>query len=176
MDCIIALAGPSKAGKTTLGKMLATSFGVPFASFGDHLRNEARRIGLENASPQRLQNLGMEKIAKDTKGFCKAVLEEGGFVAGRGIVLDGIRHMAALRAIESLAPEQSVKLVYLDSSLVDRMKRSLLTANEIQEIDSHSVELDQSLLKSSADIVINTSADVHTCFQTLQSWTSRYCR
>jgi cytidylate kinase len=174
MVCIIALSGRSKVGKTTLGKMLATALEVPFASFGDYIRKEAYRLGLENLSSRRLQDLGTETVARDIKGFCKAVLQEAGFVAGRGLVLDGIRHMAALKAIEEVA-RQPVKLIYLDSSLADRMKRSGLTARKLQEIDSHSVEHDQSLLKSAADIVITTSADVHACFQTLQDWTIQFC-
>ena len=155
--------------------MLATALGVHFASFGDYVRNEAHRLGLEDLSSRRLQDLGMEIVARDIKGLCNAVLKEAGFVPGRGLVVDGIRHMGALKAIEELAPTQSVKLVYIESLLTDRIKRSGLTAGGLQEIDSHAVELDQSLLKSAANIVVTTSVDVRTCFEDLHSWTVRSC-
>jgi cytidylate kinase len=174
MDCILALAGPTKSGKTALGKRLAASFGVPFASFGDHVRKEAQRRGIMNASPQQLQNLGSEMV-EDMKGLCKAVLQEGGFVAGHGVIVDGIRHINALAAIKTLVPEQSVKLVYLESSLPDRIKRSSLSARELQQIDSHPVESDGALLKSAADLVLTTSAASDECFEALLTWAMQHC-
>lgn len=175
MDCIIALAGPSKSGKTTLAKRLAASLRVPFSSFGDHVRKEARRRGFSSAPSHQLQELGLEMVKTNIEGFCKAVLEEGGSAAGHGLILDGIRHMDALAAIKTLAPQQQVKLVYLESSVADRMERSSFSARELEEIDSHPVESDRVLLKSAADLVLNSSPNSDECFEALLAWVRQQC-
>ncbi len=175
MHCIILFGGPSKSGKTTLAKRLAESLHVPFSSFGDYVRKEAQRRGSTTTSSKQLQELGFEMAKKDMKSFCKAVLEEGGYVVGNGLIIDGIRHMGALAAIKTLAPKQSVKLVYLESSIADRMKRSSLSAAELHEVDSHPVESDRALLKSAADLVLSTSAESDECFEGLLKWTTQQC-
>ncbi len=175
MHCIILFAGPSKSGKTTLAKRLAESLRVPFSSFGDYVRKEAQRRGLTTTSSKQLQELGFEMAKKDMKSFCKALLEEGGYVVGNGLIIDGIRHMGALAAIKTLTPKQSVKLVYLESSIADRIKRSSLSAGELHEVDSHPVESDRALLKSAADLVLSTSAESDECFEALLKWTAQQC-
>jgi hypothetical protein len=175
MDCIIALAGPPKSGKTTLGKKLAASLRVPFTSFGDYVRKEAKRRGIANASPRQLQDLGSELVERDMMSFCKAVLKDGGFIPGRGLIIDGIRHIDALATIKKLAPKQSVKLVYLESPTAQRLERGSLTAGELQEIDSHPVEADADLLKSVADLVLSTASHSDECFEVLRGWAMQHC-
>jgi cytidylate kinase len=175
MHCILLFAGPSKSGKTTLAKRLAESLAVPFSSFGDYVRKEAQRRGFTGSSSRELQELGSEMVEKDVKSFCEAVLEGGGYVVGHGLVIDGIRHMEAFATIQTLVPKQSVKLIYLESSLADRMKRSSLSARELREIDSHPVEADRTLLKSAADLVLSTSAESDECFETLLTWATQHC-
>jgi len=176
MHCIILFAGLSKSGKTTLAKKLAESLRMPFSSFGDYVRKEAQHRGFTDSASRQLQELGLEMVKKDIEGFCKGVLEEGGYLVGRGLIIDGIRHMDALAAIKTLAPGQPVKLVYLESSMADRMKRSSLSARELQEIDSHPVESDRILLKSAADLVLSTSAETDECFEALLTWTTQNCK
>lgn len=175
MHCIILFAGLSKSGKTTLAKKLAESLRVPFSSFGDYVRKEAQQRGFTGSAPRQLQELGSEMVKKDIAGFCKGVLEQGGYLVGHGLVIDGIRHMDVLAAIKTLAPEQPVKLIYLESSIADRMKRSSLNARELEEIDSHPVESDRTLLKSAADLVLSTSAESDECFEALLAWTTQIC-
>src|SRR5579863_6121642 len=122
MNCIFAFAGPSKSGKTTLGRRLATELDLPFASFGDYVRKEAHRNGLSNPSSEDLQVTGQLLAKNDMPAFCKAVLEEGGFVVGQGLVVDGVRHLSALSTLKVLIPQQPVKLVYLESSVSERVK------------------------------------------------------
>src|SRR5277367_1473587 len=110
MRCIIALAGPTKSGKTTLARRLAASLAVPSGSFGDQVRKEAIRRGLNGHFKGDLQTLGAEMVERDAKGFCEAVFSDAGYRSGQGLVLDGVRHVRVLNVIKSLAGDQSVEL------------------------------------------------------------------
>jgi adenylate kinase family enzyme len=170
MDCIFAFGGPSKSGKTTLGRRLAKELGLPFASFGDYVRKEANRNGLSDPSSEQLQATGQLLARTDMCGFCKAVLEEAGFVVGQGLVVDGVRHLSALSTLKVLIPQQRVKLVYLESSVAERVKRSSLNPHQLQRLDSHSVESEAVVIRKVADLVLDTSGSVDDCFSRLRSW------
>jgi len=176
MQSIIALAGPTKSGKTTLARRLAASLAVPYGSFGDQVRKEAIRRGLNAHSQGDLQTLGAEMVEKDAKAFCKAVLSDAGYHSGHGLVLDGVRHVRVLKVIKSLAGDQTVELVYLDSSALDRAKRSSLNARELEDIDSHMVEQDAPKLKSIASLVLDTSKNDESAFKVLLEWALRECK
>jgi len=175
MDCIFAFGGPSRSGKTTLGRRLAKELGLPFASFGDYVRKEANRNGLSNPSPEQLQATGQQLATTDMCGFCKAVLEEGVFVVGQGLVLDGVRHLSALSTLKALIPQQPLKLVYLESSVTERIKRSSLNPGQLLRLDSHSVESDAGAIRNAADLVLNTSGSIDDCFAHLRSWALQPC-
>jgi hypothetical protein len=175
MQCIIALAGPTKSGKTTLAKRLATSLAVPYGSFGDQVRKEALRRGLTECSKAQLQVLRCEMVQTDTRSFCQAVLNDAGYSSEHGLVLDGIRHVDVLAMIRVLVGDQPVELVYLDSSAAGRAKGSLEETQRLQEIDSHPVERDAPKLKSVADLVLDTSEDADRAFETLLEWVKQRC-
>jgi len=175
MRCIIALAGPSKSGKTTLAKKLAVELGVVVASFGDQVRKEAFRKGLSDPSTRELQMVGAELLETDVVGFCQAALKDAGFSPSHGLVVDGIRHVVALSAIKVLVGEQPVKLVYLESSLAKRQKLSLLTAHQLKEIDTHPVENDAEKLRAIADLVLDTTDEIDKCFAILLQWVMGRC-
>jgi cytidylate kinase len=175
MDCIFAFSGPSKSGKTTLGRRLARDLGLPFASFGDYVRKEAGRKGLSNPSSEQLQATGQLLARTDMRDFCKAVLEEARFVVGQGLIVDGVRHLSALSTLKALIPQQPVKLVYLESSLAERIERSSLSPDQLQRIDAHSVESEASAIKNAADFVLNTSPSEDDCFSLLRSWALQQC-
>lgn len=169
-DCIIALCGPSKSGKTTLGKKLARALCFPFVSFGDCVRKEANRRGIKSPSPKQLQDLGSELVATDLCSFCRSVVEDGGFVVGGGLVIDGVRHVSALSALRDLIPRQPFKLVYIVASLDERVRRSSLDAQELTKLDSHPVESELHQLKSKADLVLDSSSPHQDSFSALLNW------
>src|SRR5581483_526399 len=170
MNCIFLFSGPSKSGKTTLGRKLAKELGLPFASFGDYVRQEADRNGLSNPSSEELQATGQLLARTDMLAFCKAVLKEGGFAVGQGLVVDGVRHLSALSTLQALIPQQPVKLVYLESSVAERVKRSSLNPDQLQRLDSHSVESEEGAIRNTADFVLNTAGSINDCFSRLRSW------
>jgi len=154
---------------------LAKELGLPFASFGDYVRKEATRNGLNNASSEQLQATGLSLAKTDMNGFCKAVLEEGGFIPGQGLVVDGIRHLTALSTLRALIPQQPVRLVYLETSVAERVKRSSLSPDKLRKLDSHSVESETVAIRNVADYVLNTSGSVDDCFSRLRSWALQQC-
>ena len=170
MDPIIAFAGPTKSGKTTLAKKLAATLGFGFGSFGERVRKEAARRGLRHASRKQLQTLGEEMVKSDKNTFCQEVLQDADFRPGHGLVLDGIRHIDILSLIKDLVRPQTVRLVYVESPVADRVKRNRSDLPQIQEIDSHPVERDAARLKSAADLFLDTSKEEQATFQTLLQW------
>lgn len=170
MDPVIAFAGPTKSGKTTLAKKLATTLGVSFGSFGEGVRREAARRGFHHASRKQLQTLGEEMVESDKNAFCRDVLTDADFRPGQGLVLDGIRHIDVLSVIKDLVRPQTVRLVYVESPVADRVRRNRSDLHQIQEIDSHPVEREAARLKSAADLFLDTSKDEEATFQTLLQW------
>jgi len=170
MNCILLFGGPSKSGKTTLGRKLAQDLCVPFASFGDFVRKEAKRRGLSDPSREQLQVTGLSLATTDMAAFCRAVLEDGGFVPGQGLVVDGIRHFSAVSTLRALVPDQPLKVVYLESSGEGRVGRSLLSRAQLETLDSHAVESETVAIRNIADFVLNTSGSVDESFSRLRTW------
>ena len=113
-------------------------------------------------------------VQKDAKGFCEAVFSDAGYRSGHGLVLDGVRHVRVLNLIKSLVGDQTVELVYLDSSALDRAKRTSTNARDLEDIDSHMVEQDAPKLKSIASLVLDTSNDDESAFEDFSSWSGHY--
>jgi cytidylate kinase len=175
MNCIFLFGGPSKSGKTNLGRRLAQDLRLPFASFGDFVRKEAKRKGLREPSREQLQVTGLSLATTDMAAFCRAVLEDGGFVPGRGLVVDGIRHISAVSTLRALIPDQPVKVVFLESSVEDRVGRSSLSRAQLERLDSHAVESETMAIRNIADLVLNTSGSVDDNFSRLRIWVVQQC-
>jgi hypothetical protein len=175
MNCVFAFGGCSKSGKTTLGHMFARELGVGFASFGDYVRKEATRRGLTNPSHGDVQEVGLSLVATDLRRFCELVLADSGFVPGQGLVIDGIRHLDTVRVLKTLVSPQLLKVVYLENSLADRLKRSSLTSEELEKRDSHPVEAETAAIKHIADLVLDTSAPMEDSFARLCGWALQNC-
>jgi len=175
MNCIFLFSGSSRSGKTTLGKRLAQDLCLPFASFGDFVRKVAKQRGLSDPSREELQVTGLSLAMTDMPAFCRAILEEGGFVHGQGLVIDGIRHFSAVSTLRALIPDQPIKLVYLESSAEDRVERSSLSRSQLRMLDSHPVESEAVEMRNIADFVLNTSGSVDDSFSRLRTWVLQQC-
>jgi|SRR5580700_5098121 hypothetical protein len=176
-NCVFALGGPSKSGKTSLGRRFAEELGLRFASFGDCVRKEATRRGLSNASTGQLQEVGLSLVTSDLVKFCQLVLKDAGFVPGEGLVVDGVRHFDTVRVLKNLCGEQPVKVIFLDSSLAVRRQRGSFTVDGLDKLDSHPVEAETQAIKNIADFVLDTSLlTPDDCLGRLRSWTHQRSR
>jgi hypothetical protein len=155
MNCLVAFSGATKSGKTTLATQVAKRLQCPVASFGGFVRKIAYQKGLPNPTRHQLQEIGDRLAAADMLGFCQAVFDDVGFEHGSPLVIDGIRHLEALSAIQELAPNQTLKLIYVESDLPSRARRAGLSEDEMGMLDSHPVESQSAKLRSASDLIVN---------------------
>lgn len=173
-NCVYAFGGSGKSGKTTIGRMFAQERGLRFASFGEYVRKEAARRGIQNPTRVDLQAVGLSLVATDLFGFCQAVLTEAGFVQGEGLVIDGVRHLATVRVLKEILGDQPLKVVYLESSLEVRAQRGSFAPDDLVEVDSHPVEAETLALKNLANLVLDTSLLTPTdSLARLRAWSDK---
>jgi len=155
---IVALAGAIGSGKTTLARALADRLGWPTASFGDYVREQARRRGLDLGSRKVLQDLGQSLVEENPERFLAEALEWMDYDAAAGLVLDGLRHESvwqALRARSEKLPERPVVLLFLDTPedvRHARLRDRGLDDAAIATADGHRAEQDLTAhLRAAAD-------------------------
>jgi dephospho-CoA kinase len=173
---IFLLSGSSKVGKTSIARKLADAIGCPTASFGDYVRSRAVTVlGGGSATRQQLQELGQQLVTKDAESFCRSVLSFGGFKPGEPFVLDGLRHLQVLPAIQSIAPDGIPRIIYLEAPTDLRIARwdGAISASELSEVDSHPVEADLVQIRKMADIVIDTQVGIERSVSDVMVWVSR---
>lgn len=121
--CVLAFAGAIGSGKSTVSAAVASELGWPRASFGDYVRAEARRRGLDASSRDVLQALGETLISEGWDTFCAGVLRQADWRPGTPLVIDGIRHIEAIDTLAKLTAPSSIRLVYLEASEEERRRR-----------------------------------------------------
>lgn len=138
---VIALSSRIGAGKSTIARAVSERLGWPRVAFGDYVRETARNQGMEE-SRTTLQELGEALVRKDAAGFTEAVLSKVNFRSGA--VVDGVRHMEILRALQNLVAPLPVHLIYVETDeqvRIQRLTERGMTAAEIKTADSHSTEI-----------------------------------
>jgi len=157
---IIALAGAIGSGKSTLAAELASARRAPRAGFGDYVRHLARERGLDVSQRTVLQDLGHQLVEADARVFLDGALVWAGHQPTDELVLDGVRHLKILTALQARAVELSdpTVLVYLDTPLDVRHARVAsrgLTLAKIIEDEKHPAELDlYEGLRGAADLLL----------------------
>ena len=160
LEPVIGLSGQLGSGKSSLASILAQRNSCPRAAFGDYLRDVATGRGLESDRAS-LQQLGEEQIALGWDAFCSAVLNHFGWKTGRGLVVDGIRHVDALKTLSRMICPQSVFLVHLTINEELRHNR-LLSRDGVQAVfdnhEKHSTEADvKEALPLAANMIVDAA-------------------
>ena len=163
---IVAFSGGIGSGKSSVSKLVAELIGWPRVSCGDYVRSVAmsRGLGLERGD---LQLLGAELMA-DPTAFCKGVLDQANWEPGKSLLIDGIRHAEALDAIKVLVSPATTKSVFLGASSARRTEQTGI--ENMEELDSHSTELQVSDLEHTADFVLDASQDPVSLAEQTATW------
>ena len=161
MKAAIVICGRIGSGKSTVSTMLASGLSIQVVSFGDYVRQMARRGGRQ-ANRSTLQNLGdclYQRLG--ASGLLQGTLEVAGIANDATVIFDGVRHIDVLSAIRLRAGKTVA--IYLDASPEVRYQRrrfqghTSLSWQEFEAIDSHSVEGEISDLAELCDFVIDAS-------------------
>jgi dephospho-CoA kinase len=158
---VVCVAGRIGSGKTTLAQALASKLGCPEASFGRYVRKVARARGLDSNDRAVLQNLGDQLIGEGWEPFCRAVLDDAGY-AGGGIVVDGVRHAAAVETLAELLRPVPVRVVAVETSdeqRADRLQGRGLDRDNLPRLDHHPNEAEVDTVLARADYIASGGED-----------------
>lgn len=157
---IIALAGLSKSGKSFLAKHLGETLNWPVLSFGSYVRHVAATQKLSDDFPT-LQTLGQSMVDEDPASFVSAVLDHSDCGVQDNLILDGMRHVEVLDALqESVAPDL-VQLVLVKVSQEELASRHENIGLDISEVLAGPAEQQvQSTLAERATLVVDGSGPV----------------
>jgi len=180
---VLGFASRMGSGRRELSKRVATALGLPRVSFGEYIRAEASRRGLEQTR-EVLQDIGESLVRDDCEIFCKEVLKQADWKAGESLVVDGIRHKQVEEILEELVKPSVFLTVFLDVD--DRLRFTRLPSvdlfivngeaetfqqSEIERVDSHSTEAQvKALLPSTADLVVKGGSPTDLLTSKLRVW------
>lgn len=157
-NVIIAFAGPIGSGKSTVSFAIAEALGLSRASFGDYVRGVAKQRGLTQ-DRETLQLIGSELIGNGWGPFCKAVLSQAGWKKGKGVVVDGIRHIEAVETLLQMTAPSKFVLVFVSITEKERQIRLVQKGIKDKEdqirIESHPTEVQVKSLESKADLILD---------------------
>lgn len=173
---VLAFAGAIASGKTTLSREVASTLGWSRVSFGDAVRQEAMRRGLDTLGREVLQSLGDELIAQGWEPFCRRVLTQAMWEAGQPLVVDGIRHVEALDMLRRLVSPLRVRLVFVGVAPTERQERLRSRGVNVEaqvRLDNHATEADvASRLPLLADYYVQPESSLVDAHSSLLQWLS----
>lgn len=159
---IVLFAGPICSGKSTISNALAQKLSWRCVSFADYLRHVAAAERL-STSRSTLQDLGQQLIDKGWLPFCRSVLDFAQWTPGLPLIVDGVRHIEAVHALQSLTTPSPVTVIFVDTPLQTRRERFAVREpkGSFQAADSHPVECDAGTrLRQFANHVVDGAAPV----------------
>lgn len=151
---IVGVAGGIGSGKSELSRALARSTGGVILSFGDYIRTEAERRGVE-PTRESLQQLGGHLINElGAPELVRRVLSEHS--QAEVLIVDGVRHLDVNEALKKMASQYLLVFVDVD----DETRRRRLVEREGHEvdlaaIDQHSTEREVPELRKHAAAVVD---------------------
>jgi len=163
MNCVLCFSGGIASGKTTLSAAVAERLGIPRASFGGFVRQQAKERGLADTR-ETLQALGETLIAEmGWEKFCAAVLAAAQWTPSSSLALDGIRHTLAFETTKRLIAPMEAKLIFVDVERDVRQARADgAKATDLTRAESHSTEQDvhSGALRKMATVVLDGTKGV----------------
>jgi adenylate kinase family enzyme len=162
-SAVLSFAAPIEAGKTTVSTQVANRLDAPRVSFGEYLRRIARKKG-QALTREALQNLGEKMVTNDVRGFCKNVLNQQPWQAGKPLIVDGVRHVEILDALgEILAPVRAY-LIFINVDRTTQTKRlkddPLPHRKSLDELEMHPTEQQvRSKLPDRAALILDGTHD-----------------
>jgi cytidylate kinase len=156
----VAISGRIGAGKSTVAGELSSRLGWPKASFGGYVRAQATARGLSNERGV-LQELGQGLIDEyGFDAFVGKVLDDAGIDPAAPFVIEGVRHVAVLEALQRATGPAPV-LVYLeapDDERAQRVRAREGTNAPVEMWERHETERDVTgELPARADLVLRAS-------------------
>lgn len=158
MRRLICLAGGVASGKTTLAEGLrATLPGAATIAFGDVVRRHTEQAGLE---PNRanLQRTGLQLVSGGWPAFVGELIAPVGPDVDT-LIVEGVRHHAAVDELRAQLDPTQLLLVYLDVPDAD-LHRRLAGRGEPESVLRHEVESEVASLRAEADLVLQSSDPV----------------
>lgn len=172
----VAIAGRIGSGKTTLASVLADRLDCPVAGFGSYVRSVALQRGLDTADRASLQDLGEDLIGEGWQSFCRSVLNHGGYVSG-AVVVDGIRHVAAITTIRELVAPTPCRLIAVgvrDENRAERLRLRGVTPEAVEAADAHAGESEVQQVIEHANFVVDEEDDPGDAADRVLRWLSAH--
>jgi len=175
---VVGLAGAIGSGKTTISASIAEALHWPRVSFGDFVRAEARRRNLDDTSREVLQGLGEVLIAEGWNAFCAKVVNQAMWQPGQSLVVEGIRHAAAVHTLRALVAPVPFVLIFLNADEETRRARLQQrgTVGDQQQImEAHSTEIEVAThLPNLADVLIQADKPRDAVLADVLVWLDQY--
>jgi dephospho-CoA kinase len=160
MGAAIGFAGAIASGKSTLITALSDAGQFRVASYGELIRSlagdQGRSLGRED-----MQVLSERILAAVPQvDLARMVLDRSGWTGNGILLIDGIRHRAALYGLRQVLSPVPVVLVYVKTSAAVRrvriMRRDRITQGDGEAHDAHPTELEAHAgLEKLADLVVS---------------------
>lgn len=164
---IVVLSGPVGAGKSTLGRDLASEFGLAYVRTQDLMRDVATARGV-TLEPERraMQEFG-ERLDEETEGRWVAdevaELVASGHANGGLVIVDAVRIVGQIDALRSAFPSNVTHIhVHAPKDVLGaryeaRENSGLTELSSYAEVASNRTEANVSSLEADADVAIDTS-------------------
>lgn len=172
----LAIAGGIASGKTSLAKALSEHLACPWTSFGDCVRTVAAEQGLDT-SRETLQAVGEALIGAGWDPFCRRTLGRCDWCPGGRVVIDGIRHVEAIRHLQAILYPVPLLLLFVQTDQSLRRKRLARrddpAGHDLEQIESHPTEVDAAArLADMAERVLDGSQPITQTVAEVVLWLS----
>lgn len=145
-----------------MSRAVAEHYMVDRVSFGDAVRSQAKRRGLPEGRGT-LQDLGDELIAVGWDAFCTLVIGQADWDGRSSLVVDGVRHPAAIAALQGRAEPSRLYVVFIEASWERRtawLVERGVTGTEAETADAHPNESELDAVRDRADVVVPNDGDL----------------